>query len=140
MSGFKSGKYRVMVATDIAARGIDCKSISHVINFDVPDTAEAYTHRIGRTGRAEKDGTAATLVTSQDRRQVRDIERALGRKIECRRLDDFDYGPAGAEEKRPAHARPGKPDGNGPKGGGKPHKGKRSRGPRRTSKPTFAGN
>ncbi|WP_235619948.1 DEAD/DEAH box helicase [Megalodesulfovibrio gigas] len=82
MSGFKSGKYRVLVATDIAARGIDCKSVSHVINFDPPDTAEAYTHRIGRTGRAERSGMAVTLMTSSDRRLMRDIERALGCCIE----------------------------------------------------------
>ena len=118
LAGFKKGKYRVMVATDIAARGIDCKSISHVINFDVPDTAEAYTHRIGRTGRADRKGTAATLITSGDYKQIRDIERTLGRKIERLKLDDFDYGPAGTDEKRPAQNRPGKPRGpkpNGPK-------------------------
>lgn len=82
MSGFKSGKYRVLVATDIAARGIDCQRVSHVINFDPPDTAEAYTHRIGRTGRAERSGMAVTLMTQSDRRQMKDIERALGCRIE----------------------------------------------------------
>ncbi len=92
LAGFKSGKYRIMVATDIAARGIDCKCISHVINYDVPDTAEAYTHRIGRTGRADRSGVAATLVTLGDRRQIRDIERTLGCKIERKKLDSFDYG------------------------------------------------
>lgn len=110
LSGFKSGKYRIMVATDIAARGIDCKSISHVINYDVPDTAEAYTHRIGRTGRAERTGVAATLVTRQDLRQVRDIERILGHAIERRTLDGFDYKsqtpaprePVPAHQHRPA--------------------------------------
>ncbi len=110
LSGFKNGKYRIMVATDIAARGIDCKSISHVINYDVPDTAEAYTHRIGRTGRAERTGVAATLVTRQDLRQVRDIERILGHAIERLTLDGFDYKsqtpvsrePAPAHQRRPA--------------------------------------
>jgi superfamily II DNA/RNA helicase len=140
LAGFKKGRYRVMVATDIAARGIDCKSISHVINFDVPDTAEAYTHRIGRTGRAERKGKAATLVTSGDNKQIRDIERTLGRKIERLKLDDFDYGPAGAEEKRPAHGRPGKPGGNGPKGakpgGGKPWQNRRKSAPRKNAGPS----
>jgi ATP-dependent RNA helicase RhlE len=107
LSGFKNGKYRIMVATDIAARGIDCKSISHVINYDVPDTAEAYTHRIGRTGRAERTGVAATLVTRQDLRQVRDIERTLGHAIERLTLDGFDYKsqtPA-SREPAPVHQR-----------------------------------
>ncbi len=89
MAGFKSGKYRIMIATDIAARGIDCKAVSCVINYDVPDTAEAYTHRIGRTGRAERSGVALTLMTIDDRRQIRDIERVLGARIERRELEGF---------------------------------------------------
>lgn len=108
MSGFKSGKYRVLVATDIAARGIDCKSVSHVINFDPPDTAEAYTHRIGRTGRADRCGTAVTLVTDSDRRLMRDIERALGCRIERGSFPQCDCLLANAprqEQPRPqAHA------------------------------------
>jgi superfamily II DNA/RNA helicase len=128
MSGFKSGKYRVMVATDIAARGIDCRAISRVINFDVPDTAEAYTHRVGRTGRAERSGAAATLVTPGDRRQVRDIERALGRKIDRLELEGFEYGP---EEPRGGQDRPapgGRPKFKGPKPGGRrPENPKRNR-------------
>ncbi len=104
LSGFKSGKYRIMVATDIAARGIDCKAISHVINYDVPDTAEAYTHRIGRTGRAERTGVAATLVTRQDLRQVRDIERTLGHPIEHLTLDGFDYKSETPSFREPAKA------------------------------------
>ncbi len=91
MAGFRSGKYQILVATDIAARGVDISSISHVINFDIPDTAEAYTHRIGRTGRAAKTGDAFTLVTHEDAGMVRQIERALKAPLERRTLEDFDY-------------------------------------------------
>lgn len=82
MDGFRSGRVRVMVATDIAARGIDVSQISHVINYDVPDTADAYTHRIGRTGRMSRLGTAYTLATQDDIQMVRAIERLLGRPLE----------------------------------------------------------
>jgi ATP-dependent RNA helicase RhlE len=104
LQGFKAGKYQVMVATDIAARGLDIESVSHVINFDVPDTTDAYIHRIGRTGRAEREGDAFTLVTPEDRGMVRDIERALGKPIERRQLDDFDYGSPAPE--KPAYSQP----------------------------------
>ena len=67
LNGFRSGKYRILVATDIAARGLDISRISHVINYDMPDTVDAYTHRIGRTGRAERTGDAFTFVTREDR-------------------------------------------------------------------------
>jgi ATP-dependent RNA helicase RhlE len=91
LNGFKEGKYQVMVATDIAARGLDIETISHVINYDIPDTVDAYVHRIGRTGRAEREGDAFTLVTPDDGEMVRDIERALGQKIERRTVEGFDY-------------------------------------------------
>jgi ATP-dependent RNA helicase RhlE len=91
MDGFKDGKYQILVATDIAARGIDVSTISHVINYDIPDTADAYTHRIGRTGRATKTGDAFTLVTPEDDAMVRTIEHLLGAKLERRLLDKFDY-------------------------------------------------
>jgi len=91
LDGFRSGAHRVLVATDIAARGIDVLSISHVINYDMPDTTDAYTHRIGRTGRAAQTGTAYTLVTPEDTTAVRDVERVLGYKLERRTLADFDY-------------------------------------------------
>lgn len=77
MSGFRKGKYQIMVATDIAARGIDISSVSHVINFDVPSTVEAYTHRIGRTGRAAQTGSAITFVSSEDESMVRSIKRVV---------------------------------------------------------------
>jgi ATP-dependent RNA helicase RhlE len=91
LQGFRDGKYQILVATDIAARGIDVSCISHVINFDMPDTSDAYTHRIGRTGRAAKTGDAFTFMTKEDELMVRSIERVLGEKIERRTIRDFDY-------------------------------------------------
>ncbi len=82
LNGFRDGRYQILVATDIAARGIDVSCISHVINFDIPDTTDAYTHRIGRTGRAAKTGDAFTFITREDEPLVRSIERVLGEKIE----------------------------------------------------------
>jgi len=91
LDGFRDGSFQILVATDIAARGIDVSSISHVINYDIPDTVDAYTHRIGRTGRAAKTGDAFTLITREDEPVVRSIERILGAKIERRTLKGFDY-------------------------------------------------
>jgi len=112
LNGFRSGKYRVLVATDIAARGIDVSSISHVINYDVPDTADAYVHRIGRTGRAAKTGDAFSLVTSEDADIVRSIERFLGRRLKRLCLPGFDYKGTPSprlqqkgEDPRPRHRR-----------------------------------
>jgi len=93
LNGFRSGKYKILVATDIAARGIDVSQISHVINFDMPDTVDAYTHRIGRTGRAARTGDAFTFVTREDRAFVWTIENVLGETLERRILEDFDYTP-----------------------------------------------
>ena len=92
INGFRNGKFDILVATDIAARGIDVSEITHVINFDMPDTVDAYTHRIGRTGRAEQDGDAFTFAVEDDRLMVRDIEKLLGEPIERRRLAAFNYG------------------------------------------------
>jgi superfamily II DNA/RNA helicase len=97
MDGFRKGEYQILVATDIAARGIDVSSISHVINFDIPDTADAYTHRIGRTGRVDRTGDAFTLVTGEDEDMVRSIEALLGSRIERRTLEGFDYRRAAPE-------------------------------------------
>ncbi|HEX7039754.1 MAG TPA: DEAD/DEAH box helicase [Trueperaceae bacterium] len=94
LDGFRDGTYEVLVATDIAARGIDVADVSHVINYDFPDTAEAYTHRIGRTGRAERTGIALTFVTPNDFANVLDLERVLGRRVERRRVDGFVPGHA----------------------------------------------
>ncbi|MEN8171621.1 MAG: DEAD/DEAH box helicase [Chloroflexota bacterium] len=92
INGFRNGKFDLLVATDIAARGIDVADIGHVINVDMPDTVDAYTHRIGRTGRAEKSGEAFTFVTEDDYAMVRDIEKILKIRVPMRRLDGFDYG------------------------------------------------
>jgi ATP-dependent RNA helicase RhlE len=91
LDGFRDGSYQILVATDIVARGIDVSSISHVINYDMPDTVDAYTHRIGRTGRAAKTGDAFTFITREDGDMVRSIERVLGGKVERRILGGFDY-------------------------------------------------
>jgi ATP-dependent RNA helicase RhlE len=91
LDGFRKGSYQILVATDIAARGIDVSLISHVINYDMPDTTDAYTHRIGRTGRAAKTGDAFTFVTHEDEAMVRSIERVLGDKVERRTVKGFDY-------------------------------------------------
>ena len=91
LDGFRDGSYQILVATDIAARGIDVSSISHVVNYDMPDTVDAYTHRIGRTGRAAKTGDAFTFTTREDGEMVRAIERVLGNRVERRTLEGFDY-------------------------------------------------
>jgi len=94
LDGFKKGTYQIMVATDIAARGLDIDSISHVINFDIPDTADAYIHRIGRTGRAKRTGEAFTLITPEDLNMVRTIEKIMNHKLAKQFLADFDYDAA----------------------------------------------
>ncbi|MBK9991357.1 MAG: DEAD/DEAH box helicase [Verrucomicrobia bacterium] len=93
LAGFKSGKYEIMVATDIAARGIDVAGISHVINYDVPENPEDYVHRIGRTGRAQAVGDAFTLVSPENRNDIRDIQRFIGQTIPELKLEGFDYAP-----------------------------------------------
>ncbi|MBS1808424.1 MAG: DEAD/DEAH box helicase [Acidobacteria bacterium] len=89
LRGFKNGNYRVLVATDIAARGIDVDLISHVINFDLPDAPEDYVHRIGRTGRAGNEGQAISLITPVDELSMRAIEKLTGQKVERVLLPDF---------------------------------------------------
>jgi ATP-dependent RNA helicase RhlE len=91
LAGFKSGKYRVLVATDIAARGIDVEALSHVINFDVPAVPEDYIHRVGRTGRAELTGDAFTFVAPEEEGDLKAIERAIGKVLPRVTLPDFDY-------------------------------------------------
>jgi ATP-dependent RNA helicase RhlE len=91
LAGFKSGRYPVLVATDIAARGIDVEALSHVVNFDVPAAPDDYIHRVGRTGRAEMTGEAFTFVTPQDEGDWRAIERAIGRSLPRVTLPDFNY-------------------------------------------------
>ena len=96
LAGFKSGRYKVLVATDIAARGIDVTALGHVINFDVPGQSEDYIHRVGRTARAELTGSAFTLVSPEEEGSLRDIERAIGKRLPRVTIPDFDY------ESRPA--------------------------------------
>ncbi len=91
LDGFRQGRYRILVATDIAARGIDVIRVSHVVNYDMPTTADAYTHRIGRTGRAERKGEALSLITRDDEDMVRTIERMLGKPLRRVRAEGFDY-------------------------------------------------
>jgi ATP-dependent RNA helicase RhlE len=91
LEGFRSGKHHVLVATNVAARGLDVEGISHVVNYDVPDHAEDYVHRIGRTARADATGDAITLVSPDDEPLVYRIEYLLGHKIERKNLPGFDY-------------------------------------------------
>jgi ATP-dependent RNA helicase RhlE len=107
LEGFREGKFDILVATDLAARGIDVSRISHVINYDMPSTVEAYTHRIGRTGRAELTGEAFTFTTPEDEPLVRGIERVLGSRIERRTLSGFDYSSTPPRQGRPVLPRDG---------------------------------
>ncbi len=91
LAGFKQGQFKVMVATDVAARGIDVTGISHVINYDIPTYAEDYIHRIGRTGRAESKGDALTFVTRSEARHVKKIEQFIGKRLEIQKYPGFDY-------------------------------------------------
>ncbi|NTV65793.1 MAG: DEAD/DEAH box helicase [Oscillochloris sp.] len=130
LDGFRDGRFRILVATDIAARGLDVERISHVINYDIPDTPDAYIHRIGRTGRATRSGDAFTLVTPEDHSQVRAIERAIGTPLERRQLAGFDYNtqtPAVNLDERPPRPprtphreRPVPPRADTPRSGGTP--------------------
>jgi ATP-dependent RNA helicase RhlE len=100
LDGFKTGRYRVLVATDIAARGIDVEALGHVVNFDVPVAPEDYIHRVGRTARAEMTGEAFTFVSPDEEGDLRAIERAVGKALPRVTLPDFDYRarPAGRFE------------------------------------------
>jgi ATP-dependent RNA helicase RhlE len=153
LDGFRKGNVHVLVATDIAARGIDVAQVSHVVNYDIPDTEEAYVHRIGRTGRARHEGDAVTFVTPSDNEMVRRIEKALGEPIRRERLEDFDYnapiprdlsvedrrferggtaggGQRGGPPQRGAPGRAGGPRAGGPRADGPRPSGPRADGPR----------
>jgi ATP-dependent RNA helicase RhlE len=117
LNGFREGRYQILVATDIASRGVDVLGISHVINYDMPDSPDAYTHRIGRTGRAERTGTAYTFVTQEDAPAVRAFESTLAVEMVCRELEGFDYDappPArnAGPSRRRANSRPRRPRGS----------------------------
>lgn len=121
MNGFRDGRFNILVATDIAAHGIDVPEVSHVINFDFPNTSDAYTHRIGRTGRAEQTGEAFTLAVAADGPMVREVEKDLGARIERRRLPGFDYGNFIPERMFP-EAPPARLRTSGPTINGRPHR------------------
>ena len=114
LAGFKSGKFRVLVATDIAARGIDVEELSHVVNFDVPLVPDDYIHRVGRTARAEATGDAFTFVAPDEEAELRAIEKAVGKRLPRVTVPDFDYNarPKGKLElplhERLAQSRPGR--------------------------------
>jgi ATP-dependent RNA helicase RhlE len=88
LTGFQQGRYRVLVATDLASRGIHVQDIAHVINFDLPEVAENFIHRVGRTGRAGKHGVASTLFVREQRSELFQLERTLGIRIERPRADE----------------------------------------------------
>ena len=94
LDGFRDGRFEVMIATDIAARGIDVTRISHVINYDMPATADAYTHRIGRTGRAMKTGDAFTFITGQDAELLRSLKKLLGEKLQYQNVEGLTVSPS----------------------------------------------
>jgi ATP-dependent RNA helicase RhlE len=105
MSGFRRSEFDVLVATDIAARGLDIEQVSHVVNYDMPNTSDAYTHRIGRTGRAERQGKAYTFVTDGDRPMVREVERRIGSSIPRRRVEGIDRSPLPVQRSKPNRRR-----------------------------------
>lgn len=107
LDGFRDGSFQILVATDIAARGIDVTRVSHVINYDIPSTPEAYIHRIGRTGRATRSGEAFTFVTDDDRDKIRAISQIIDSEIEQRTLPSFDYKARPSLQNR-EHYRPRK--------------------------------
>jgi ATP-dependent RNA helicase RhlE len=109
LNGFRDGRYQIMVATDIAARGLDIDGISHVINFDMPATADAYIHRIGRTGRAQRNGEAYTFVTPDDKALVEKIEKIMKKKLPRKTIQNFDYSvPQPVYNHGPKRSRPKK--------------------------------
>lgn len=102
MDAFKNGKIDILVATDIAARGIDVPDISHVVNYDMPDTVDSYTHRVGRTARAYRKGNAINLVTRDDVGVINEVEMILNERLQCQTLNDFDYDQPFTRERGPA--------------------------------------
>lgn len=123
MQGFRNQKFPVLVATNIAARGIDVRHVTHVVNYDVPAASEEYVHRIGRTGRAGDSGQAIVLMSPEENPILQRIERQLGRRLPRQQVSDFDYGaappPRSAGNGRPRHHTPGAP-GRRPSQGGRP--------------------
>jgi len=135
LDGFREGRHRILVATDIAARGIDVEGVSHVVNFDLPDGPETYIHRVGRTARATRRGDAYTLVAPEEERDFRRIEAHLGIEIPRSRLPDFDYDKApdrtAVPADRPRSFREGSPPRRGGRGFDSRSRGRRPERPRR---------
>ena len=109
LNGFKQGRYQIMVATDIASRGLDIDGISHVINYDMPGTADAYIHRIGRTGRAQRTGEAFTFMTQDDQALVQKIEKIMKEKLPKKTLPNFDYAVPKPENQQKTRNRQSRP-------------------------------
>jgi len=128
LGAFKAGKFPVLVATDIAARGIDVDALSHVVNYDVPGSPEDYVHRVGRTARAEATGDAITFVSPEEEADVRGIERAIGQRLPRRTLAGFDYAqvPAPAPAARAAGRGTGRPPARGRRPSGRTARGFRA--------------
>src|SRR5690606_454317 len=141
LAQFKRGAVRVLVATDIAARGIDIEELPHVVNYELPNVAEDYVHRIGRTGRAGSSGMAVSLVSREEAPLMRDIERLLKRKLDREIVVGFEptdaFDATALPNRRPQGRRPqgGRPNGGGKPGFGKPSAGKPGFG----GKPKFGG-
>jgi len=131
LEGFREGDHRVLVATDIAARGIDVEGVSHVVNFDVPHESEVYVHRVGRTARAQRRGDAYSLVSREEEDDFHQIERLIGFEIPRSRLPDFDYNQAA-----PPRMAGGPPTGRGPRRGGGDRGRPRDRGRRSGGRPS----
>jgi ATP-dependent RNA helicase RhlE len=115
LDGFKDGTYRVLVATDIVARGIDVDAISHVINFDLPVNAQDYVHRIGRTARAGATGTAISFLAAEEAEALRDIERLIGATLPCHDVEGFAYHERLLPDPKRSHRPPAR---NAPRGDG----------------------
>jgi len=134
LGGFKAGKFPVLVATDIAARGIDVEALSHVVNFDVPNSPADYVHRVGRTARASATGDAFLFYSPEEEANVRSIERALGQRLPRLTLPGFDYSrkaaPAPVAPPNRGRTSPTAPRSNGRRGFGGPPAGDRRRRPR----------
>lgn len=111
LDGFRDGRFAVMVATDIAARGIDVSRVSHVINYDMPSTADAYTHRIGRTGRASKNGDAFTFITGQDGDLLRSLKKLLGEKLQYQNVEGLTVSPSVCESAKTVASQFTRPNG-----------------------------
>jgi ATP-dependent RNA helicase RhlE len=137
MEGFRRGDFQVMVATNIAARGLDVDHITHVISFDVPHVPEDYVHRIGRTGRAEAEGDAFVLVAPSEESYLAKIERQIGQRLPRVTLPDFDYSAAPPAAERPRRAAHGhRPDPAQPRQPPAPAKAAHSSGDRAPAKTT----